>query len=158
MSNGLISALGSLIGVIVGALTSFLSQDRHWKRETRRQVYGTYVGKAITWLDALFRVAFTIREEWNPRERAPWWDHANEARVEVAALLGQVGMLANRSTRDRAMAMDAYLQNLHDEIFKHEMSSTVPNSDEMHRGTFHKLLEQFIAEAGRELRISRRAP
>lgn len=155
MSNGLISALASLVGVIVGALTTFRSQDRHWKRETRRQVYGAYAGKSITWLDALVRVAFTVREGWSPQVREPWWDLANAARVEAAALQGQVGMVAARSTRDRAAALDAHLQNLHDEIFMHERSGTSPNDGGRYREDFRPLLELFITAAGKELGILR---
>ena len=99
MSSAWLGVIASLGGVIVGAIATYLSQAFLWKRTTRRELYGSFVGRSNVCRDELLDVAYAIRRKLPDNERRERWEKANAQMAEVSSLAAQVSMVATMATR-----------------------------------------------------------
>ena len=55
-NGAMTTAISTLAGVLVGALTTYLIHKQNWVRESRRQVYANFIGECRIWFDSIERV------------------------------------------------------------------------------------------------------
>lgn len=152
MATAWIGSISSLAGVLIGALMAYLIQERNWKREARRQVYGSFVGECSVWLDSIGRVRFA-KEGGITSE--PHWDRANAERAQVFGLRAQIELLGTGSTPEKAEKLKNILVSFNQEVHLYRPDDrNAPPPDEMtFRDQFDEALNDFISCASRELRV-----
>jgi hypothetical protein len=155
MSGIWLGAIASLGGVIVGAIATYLSQVLLWKRTTRRELYGSFVGRSNICRDQFLDLAWAIRRKLPATERSERWEKANAQIAEVSSLAAQVSMIANTKTRNTAEALDRNLSELKDELYTHSRDGTTPKPASAYLDAYSTVLRNFIAAAGQELGIAR---
>jgi hypothetical protein len=155
MSGVWLGAIASLGGVIVGAIATYLSQVLLWKRTTRRELYGSFVGRSNICRDQFLDLAWAIRRKLPATERSERWEKANAQIAEVSSLAAQVSMIANTRTRNTAEALDRNLSELKDELYTHSRDGTTPKPASAYLDAYSTVLRNFITAAGRELGIAR---
>jgi hypothetical protein len=155
MSGIWLGAISSLAGVIVGSIATYLSQEHIWKRTTRRELYGSFVGRSNICREQLLDVAFAMRWKLPEDERNTRWDRANAQMAEVSSLAAQVSMVATRRTSSAADALEKQLSDLKNELYNHNKNGTTPETGQKYRDAIHPAAVTFIAAASRELRIAR---
>jgi hypothetical protein len=163
MTNPWIGVVASLGGVTVGAVTTYLTQDRLWRRTTRRELYGSYLGKSTVCHDALLAVRSTVKRKVLAAEESgstenhlrARWDAANREMAETSALSGQVSMVATEPTRTAAEKLEQHLRDVKAELDRNNKARTEPRSYEDYRAEYASLREEFLAAASKELKIAR---
>jgi hypothetical protein len=155
MANIWLGVIASLSGVIIGAIATYLSQELLWKRSTRRELYGSFVGQSNVCREQLLDVAFAIRSKLPEDELNARWEKANARMAEVSSLAAQVSMVATRGTRSAAEALEANLSDLKNELYRHNKNGTNPETGQKYRDAFNPVLRSFVAAAGRELGVAR---
>lgn len=155
MANIWLGVIASLSGVIIGAIATYLSQALLWKRSTRRELYGSFVGQGNVCREQLLDVAFAIRSKLPEDELNARWEKANARMAEVSSLAAQVSMIATRGTRSAAEALEANLSDLKNELYRHNKNGTKPETGQKYRDAFNPVLRSFVAAAGRELGVAR---
>ena len=154
MSSAWLGVIASLGGVIVGAIATYLSQAFLWKRTTRRELYGSFVGRSNVCRDELLDVAYAIRQKMPENERKERWDKANAQMAEVSSLHAQVSMVATVATRRAAKALEDNLSSLKAELHHHNRDDTRPKKAEEYLDAYGAVLKKFTAAAGRELGLA----
>jgi hypothetical protein len=155
MSNIWLGAIASLSGVIVGAIATYLSQVLLWKRTTRRELYGSFVGRSNVCRDQFLDVAWAIRRKLPASERNERWEKANAQIAEVSSLAAQVSMIATTKTRGASEALERNLSELKAELYTHNRDGTTPKPASAYLDAYSVVLRNFITAAGRELGIAR---
>lgn len=148
-------AIVSLSGVIVGAVATYFSQERLWKRTTRRELYGNFVGLSNICRDLLLEVSYAIRHKLPEGERNARWTRANEQIADVSSHVAQVSMVATTRTRRAAEALEQHLLELRIELYKHTKNDTASEASSVYRDAYRAVLDDFIAAASMELGITR---
>ncbi len=150
-----LGAISSLAGVIVGSIATYLSQELLWKRTTRRELYGSFVGRSNVCREQLLDVAYAIRWKLSDDECNTRWERANAQMAEVSSLAAQVIMVATRGTSSAAEALEKNLLDLKNELYNHNKNGTTPETGQKYRDAFDPVLRTFVAAASRELSIAR---
>jgi hypothetical protein len=158
----LLGAIASLSGVIIGSIATYLSQERLWKRTTRRELYGNFVGKSNVCRDSLLDVAYALRRLSRGERAARWiderntrWKKANEQIADVSSLAAQVSMVATAGTRSAAEGLEQHLQRLRVELYDHTKNDTMPETALIYHDAYSVVLKTFVTAASRELGITR---
>jgi hypothetical protein len=150
-----LGAISSLAGVIVGSIATYLSQQLLWKRTTRRELYGSFVGQSNVCREQLLDVAYAIRWKLPEDERNARWERANAQMAEVSSLAAQVSMVATRGTSTAAEALEKQLTDLKNELYSHNKDGTTPETGQKYRDALYPVAAAFVAAASRELGIAR---
>jgi hypothetical protein len=151
-------ALTSLIGVAVGAIATYVSQDRMWRRTTRRDLYGGFVGGCNAAFEAALAVRYAVRHKdyITATERAERWDSANSQVGQVAATSAQLTLVAGTKTREAARRLADYLTDLKSELYLADGGHKELLGTDEYRAQYQSLLDAFLAAASRELGLSTR--
>lgn len=148
-------SISSLVGVLIGAWTTALIQERNWKRETRRQLYADFVGESRTWLDSIGRVSFAIEHGFSNAELVPHWDRANAGRARVFGLRAQIEMLATKPTHKAALDLELSMEDINKKIYNYGDDLAHRPDAKAYREEFDCCLEKFLHAASAELHLSR---
>jgi hypothetical protein len=169
MTDTWVGVVASLGGVTVGAVTTYVTQERLWRRTMRRELYGEYVGKSNLCHDALLAVGSTTEKKVShaktvPRDGpSPWeeelrirWSAANTLMTETSALSGQVSMVAKEATRTAAEGLERHLRHVQTRLDAHNKGKTAPGDEKDYRTGYDSVREKFLSSASREIGIARR--
>ena len=151
MSNVWLGAIASLSGVIVGAVATYLTQVLLWKRVTRRELYGSFVGRSNVCRERFLDVAWGIRQKIPANERNERWEKANAQMAEVSSLGAQIGMVATIKTCSAAEELERILSDLRTDLYRNNRDGTTPKGAEEVRQAYGAALKAFTAAAGKEL-------
>jgi hypothetical protein len=155
MSSAWLGVIASLGGVIIGAIATYLSQAFLWKRTTRRELYGSFVGRSNVCRDEFLDVAYAIRRELPERERNERWGGPTPRWQRFPPLAAQVSMVATMATWNAAEAFEGNLSDLRTELHKRNREGTTPTDSQEYRDSYSAALRNFTAAAGKELGIAR---
>jgi hypothetical protein len=169
MTDTWVGVVASLGGVTVGAISTYVTQERLWRRTMRRELYGDYVGKSNLCRDALLAVRSTTEKKVShakevPRDGpSPWeeelktrWSAANMLISETSALSGQVSLVAKEATRTAAEGLERHLRHVQTELDAHNKRKTAPGAEEDYRTGYESVRQKFLSAASREIGIARR--
>lgn len=149
-------AISSLVGVVVGAVATYVSQEHLWKRTTRRELYGNFVGLANVCRDLLLEVSYSIRRPLPKNEQDLRWEKANARTAEMSALAAQVKMVAGSGTREAANELEKHLIELKSTLHHHNKDGTRPEESKIYRDRYTPVLDGFFSAASKELGFARK--
>lgn len=156
MVNIWFGAIASLVGVVVGAVATYVSQERLWKRTTRRELYGNFVGLTNVCRDLLFEVSYSMRRPLPKNEIDLRWEKANARTAEMSALAAQVAMVATSETREAADNLEKHLLRLKSTLHDHHTDGTKPEESKIYRDKYTPVLKAFFSAASKELGFARK--
>jgi hypothetical protein len=150
-------ALSSLIGVAVGAVATYMSQDRMWRRTTRRDLYGGFVGKCNTAFESALTVRYAIahKDLVTSTGREERWNLVNSQIAELAAVSAQLGLVAGGTMREAARRLDRYLTDLKTDLYLADGGRKALLAVDEYRREYETLLDGVLSAASKELGMKR---
>jgi hypothetical protein len=157
-NGAMTTAISTHAGVLVGALTTYLIQKQSWVRETRRQVYASFIGECRIWFDSIERVTEAIQRDFPASEREPHWDRANAGRARVFGLRAQIDLLGGKRPRNAALALEQNIGKINEKIYIYDHDREHPPNTGACRKEFDRCLDEFRRAASVELNVSKPEP
>jgi hypothetical protein len=149
-------AVSSLAGVAVGAIATNVSQERLWRRTTRRDLYGSTAAKCNVAFDSLLAVRYAIRhKELGKPELDRRWNAANALVSDASAVSAQVVLVSGRATRKAARRLEEHLQALVKELYGVQSDNGEPRPADTYRDEYAPRLTDFLSAATRDLGFRR---
>jgi hypothetical protein len=162
VTDALSALLGTALGGVIGGGWAYLSAARQWRREqairwdaTRREVYGSFLGRCNACHGSLCAVAWAIhpKRRLSQTEIDARWSEANDLYSEMTSAKGEVDLLATGPTQKAADAIQNRLDELKLDLYRHDRDRTAPGSEREYEPVYRKATNEFLLAARAELKL-----
>ena len=154
MADLWVAAIG-LIGVAIGAATTYVTQTSLWRRTARRELYGEFAGQSSLCRDALLDWRHAIKHNGSNDKGKK----ATERMAGLASVTAQVRIIASEPTSEAAIEVENHMMTLKRYFFEYEEDRRKPEQERSKQiGEYEDYLKEcrdrlnaFVTAANREL-------